>query len=145
MIRFMNPDSPVCPWTFWETWTSEPREEMYILGDWRAERWGCMVGDHGKAVPLATPTTYLVICQGEKLSAAGMIDRAGPVTGCVFLLKGASSCESLIPHKSAMNHRWSGVCLGPPTARYRLICCYGQEIWESSIVIKLLLIWLLFF
>lgn len=50
-----------------------------------------------KAMPLVRLITYFAICQGEKLSAACMIDRAGPFTGLhfFFFLNGASSCENL--------------------------------------------------
>ena len=62
-----------------------------------------------------------------------------------FFLMGWVPVKSFIPHMAAMNHHWSQIRHGMPGAWYRLMHCLGQEIWESGIVIKLLLIWLPFF
>lgn len=109
---------------------------MYILSYLRAER-----QNRWKAMPLARLIAYLVICQGEKLSAAHMTDRAGPFTGLhFFFFNGASSCENL--HSSHGSYApslepdlsWNAKSL------IQADVCLGQEIWGSSIVIKLLLI-----
>lgn len=75
------------------------------------------MGNHRKSMPLAMLITSLVTCQGEKLSAAHMIDRAGPFTGLHFyFLKGRVCVKASIPHMAAMNHHWSRIRHGTPRA-----------------------------
>lgn len=78
----------LCSGKFGEAKTSKPREECALLTAWEERD-----GEHvNSARPPAELTAHLAICQGQKWDAVGMINRTGPLIGCIFLFKEVSSC-----------------------------------------------------
>lgn len=88
MFSFRILVSVLCSGKFWEARASKPREEGALLTAWEERD-----GEHLNSLrPLAKLTAHLAICQGQKWGAAGMINRTGPLIGCIFLFKEVSSC-----------------------------------------------------
>lgn len=123
-----DPASLLSSWNFGEVWTS--------LATWEQTGSPCLWRGSSLTLLFTGEGSWVLY---EWLTELGLL------LDCIKKKMGWVPVKSFVPHMATMNHHWSQIHHGMPRAWYRLMHCLGQEIWGSSIVIKLLLIWLPFF
>lgn len=139
-IRLRNPFSPLCSWNFWETWTSDPREEQTPLTTWEKKDGEPLEGyafGNSHQLPCYLPGRGVECCMHDW--------QLGLLLDPLFFFKGASWCESLcFSHGSCESSREP-----EPAGNARSLIQADVLLWPRNlgkrIVMKLLRIWLPFF